>query len=119
MTTIAWRCQHNAVDCLDSYSTRAFGGSGTGLTGMQWVAAVSARERAPPVLYMLVLPFRCWRANHVVDPVSVQYAGRGRSGSRNHPERAPARPNHTTGRDRDAVSRFEICMSWSFLRRPP
>lgn len=37
VTTIAWRCWHLAVDCLDSYSARLFGRSGTGLTGTEWV----------------------------------------------------------------------------------
>jgi hypothetical protein len=39
LTTIAWRCWHIAVDCLDSYSSRAFGASGTGLTETAWVGA--------------------------------------------------------------------------------
>ena len=38
ITTIAWRCWHIAVDCLDSYSSRMFGRTGTGLTGTAWVA---------------------------------------------------------------------------------
>ncbi len=37
VTTIAWRCWHIAVDCLDSYSARLFGTTGTGLTGLHWV----------------------------------------------------------------------------------
>ncbi len=37
VTTIAWRCWHIAVDCLDSYSSRLFGATGTGLTGPSWV----------------------------------------------------------------------------------
>jgi hypothetical protein len=37
VTTIAWRCWHIAVDCLDGYSTRLFSSTGTGLTGLQWV----------------------------------------------------------------------------------
>jgi hypothetical protein len=32
LTTIAWRVWHIAVDCLDSYSSRTFDASGTGLT---------------------------------------------------------------------------------------
>lgn len=38
VTTIAWRCWHIAVDCLDSYSARLFGRRGTGLDGTAWVA---------------------------------------------------------------------------------
>ena len=38
VTTIAWRCWHIAVDCLDSYSSRLFGRTGTELTGPHWVA---------------------------------------------------------------------------------
>ena len=37
LTTIAWRAWHIAVDCLDSYSGRLFGRTGTGLTGTAWV----------------------------------------------------------------------------------
>jgi hypothetical protein len=37
VTTIAWRCWHVAVDCLDSYSARLFGAAGTGLAGTEWV----------------------------------------------------------------------------------
>ena len=37
VTTIAWRCWHIAVDCLDSYSSRLFGATGTGLSGLHWV----------------------------------------------------------------------------------
>ncbi len=37
VSTIAWRCWHIAVDCLDSYSSRVFATSGTGLTGTAWV----------------------------------------------------------------------------------
>jgi hypothetical protein len=43
VTTIAWRLWHLAVDCFDSYSPRAFGTSGTGLSGRAWVGdAVTA-----------------------------------------------------------------------------
>jgi hypothetical protein len=46
VTTIAWRCWHIAVDCLDSYSARLFGRTGTGLTGTRWVASwAEAREK--------------------------------------------------------------------------
>jgi hypothetical protein len=37
VTTIAWRMWHIAVDALDSYSLRAFGTSGTTLSGRGWV----------------------------------------------------------------------------------
>lgn len=37
VTTIAWRCWHIAVDCLDGYSARLFGSTGTGLAGLHWV----------------------------------------------------------------------------------
>ena len=37
VTTIAWRCWHIAVDCLDSYSARLFDRRGTDLTGTAWV----------------------------------------------------------------------------------
>ena len=40
LTTIAWRMWHIAVDCLDSYSRRRFGTTGTGLEGAQWVSDV-------------------------------------------------------------------------------
>lgn len=36
VTTIAWRCWHIAVDCLDSYSARLFGRRGTPFTGTEW-----------------------------------------------------------------------------------
>jgi hypothetical protein len=39
VTTIAWRCWHLAVDCLDSYSARLFDRRGTDLTGATWVAS--------------------------------------------------------------------------------
>ncbi|MFQ5555856.1 MAG: DinB family protein [Acidimicrobiia bacterium] len=48
LTTIAWRLWHIAVDCMDSYSVRAFGTSGTGLSGVAFVGtarqAVSLAE---------------------------------------------------------------------------
>ncbi len=44
VTTIAWRCWHIAVDCLDSYSSRLFGRSGAGLSGRQWVNTVSEAQ---------------------------------------------------------------------------
>ncbi len=37
VTTIAWRTWHISVDALDSYSLRAFGTSGTSLSGVEWV----------------------------------------------------------------------------------
>jgi hypothetical protein len=37
ITTIAWRCWHIAVDCLDGYSSRVFRETGTGLIGASWV----------------------------------------------------------------------------------
>ena len=50
VTTISWRCWHLAVDCLDSYSGRLFGRSGTGLQGTEWVGssaeATALLERA-------------------------------------------------------------------------
>jgi hypothetical protein len=42
LTTIAWREWHIAVDCLDSYSSRLFGRTGTGMTGFEWVLDVGA-----------------------------------------------------------------------------
>ena len=39
VTTIAWRMWHLAVDCLDFYSERAFGRTGSGLSGRHWVGA--------------------------------------------------------------------------------
>jgi hypothetical protein len=42
VTTIAWRCWHIAVDCLESYSARLFGDRGTGLEGTAWVGDWSA-----------------------------------------------------------------------------
>jgi hypothetical protein len=44
LTTIAWRCWHIAVDCLDSYSSRAFDASGTGLTETAWVGTWAEAE---------------------------------------------------------------------------
>lgn len=37
VTTIAWRMWHLAVDALDSYSSRLFDKTGTGLTGRRFV----------------------------------------------------------------------------------
>lgn len=37
VTTIAWRMWHLSVDALDSYSSRVFDRTGTGLTGRQFV----------------------------------------------------------------------------------
>ena len=42
LTTIAWRLWHIAVDCMDFYSGRAFGTSGTGLSGRQFVVDAAA-----------------------------------------------------------------------------
>lgn len=42
VTTIAWRMWHLAVDALDSYSSRAFGTTGTGLTGRRFVLEPAA-----------------------------------------------------------------------------
>jgi hypothetical protein len=44
LTTIAWRVWHIAVDCLDSYSSRVFDASGTGLTETAWVATWAEAE---------------------------------------------------------------------------
>jgi hypothetical protein len=44
VTTIAWRCWHIAVDCLDSYSARLFGRTGTGLTGPHWVGTAAEAQ---------------------------------------------------------------------------
>jgi len=44
VTTIAWRMWHIAVDCLDGYSSRRFGVSGTGLIERQWVLDVDAAQ---------------------------------------------------------------------------
>lgn len=38
VSTIAWRCWHIGVDCLDSYSARLFGQRGAPLEGTAWVA---------------------------------------------------------------------------------
>ena len=50
LTTIAWRMWHIAVDCLDSYSSRLLGRTGTGLAGTAWVLdpgeAAALLERA-------------------------------------------------------------------------
>lgn len=43
VTTIARRCWHVAVDCLDSYSSRLFGRTGTGLSGTAWVGCRNER----------------------------------------------------------------------------
>lgn len=40
-TSIAWRMWHIAVDCLDSYSLRAFGLGGTGLPEDEWVGTAT------------------------------------------------------------------------------
>ncbi len=40
VTTIGWRIWHIAVDCLDSYSARLFGVTGSGLSGTAFVADV-------------------------------------------------------------------------------
>ncbi len=36
-TSIAWRLWHIAVDCMDTFSAKAFGSSATGLSGPAWV----------------------------------------------------------------------------------
>jgi hypothetical protein len=41
LTTIAWRCWHIAVDCLDSYSVPLFGRGGTGHSGRSWVGSAA------------------------------------------------------------------------------
>jgi hypothetical protein len=41
VTTIAWRLWHVAVDCLDSYSGRAFDRTGTGCERFEWVLSAS------------------------------------------------------------------------------
>lgn len=50
VTTIAWRLQHIAVDCLDSYSERAFGGTGANAHDDEWylepAPAIADAERA-------------------------------------------------------------------------
>ncbi|HEX4490158.1 MAG TPA: DinB family protein [Acidimicrobiia bacterium] len=77
VTTIAWRLWHIAVDCLDSYSARAFDRTGTGLHATAWVLETSrARDllrqawqvfvagletRAPDGLYELLGPQ--WRGD--------------------------------------------------------
>ncbi|MDH3249005.1 MAG: DinB family protein [Acidimicrobiia bacterium] len=45
VTTIAWRMWHIAVDALDSYSGRAFGSSGTRLSGREWVGTAVEAKR--------------------------------------------------------------------------
>jgi hypothetical protein len=50
VTTIAWRLQHIAVDCLDSYSDRAFGRTGARAHDDEWylepAPAIDDAERA-------------------------------------------------------------------------
>lgn len=50
ITTIAWRLDHIAVDCLDSYSANAFGTTGASVTGDVWhldpAAAIADCEAA-------------------------------------------------------------------------
>ncbi len=50
VTTIAWRVHHIAVDCLDSYSQRAFGRVGASVAGDEWhldpARAAADAERA-------------------------------------------------------------------------
>ena len=55
LTTIAWRCWHLGVDCLDSYSSRVFGEIGTGLAGTSWVGTWS---EARPLLVRAWTVFR-------------------------------------------------------------
>ena len=38
MTSIAWRMWHMGPDCLDAYSLRAFGTSGSGIDDRSWTA---------------------------------------------------------------------------------
>jgi DinB family protein len=45
VTTIAWRCWHIAVDCLDSYSSRLFDSTGTGLSGVNWVRSADEAQQ--------------------------------------------------------------------------
>ncbi len=44
VTTIAWRCWHIAVDCLDGYSARRFGETGSTSRGRSWVRGWVAAE---------------------------------------------------------------------------
>ena len=46
LTTIAWREWHIAVEALDSYSARLFGGTGSGFTGVEWTTDVSRAGEA-------------------------------------------------------------------------
>lgn len=50
LTTIAWRLHHIAVDCLDSYSERAFGATGAHTSDDEWYLdpepAIADAERA-------------------------------------------------------------------------
>ena len=50
VTTVAWRLYHLAVDCLDSYSTRAFGSTGAIAHDDEWylepASAIADAERA-------------------------------------------------------------------------
>lgn len=41
VTSIAWRMWHIAVDALDSYSRRAFGTTGSRLSGTTWVGTAA------------------------------------------------------------------------------
>jgi hypothetical protein len=46
LTTIAWRCWHIAVDCLDGYSARLFEATGSGLSGRSFVGTWVEARRA-------------------------------------------------------------------------
>lgn len=74
VTTIAWRCWHIAVDCLDSYSARLFGQTGTGLTGTAWVGDSGA---AVELLGRSWQEFRSgvsgWDASSLLEPLGPSW----------------------------------------------
>ncbi len=74
VTTIAWRCWHIAVDCLDSYSWRAFDASGTGLVETGWVGTWADAE---PLLRRAWEVFRAgvagWDGDDLLTPLGPRF----------------------------------------------
>jgi hypothetical protein len=72
--TIAWRCWHIAVDCLDSYSARVFGASGTGLTGTQWVGTwPEARAHMAASYAVLRAGVAAWSDRDLLVPLGPRF----------------------------------------------
>ena len=70
VTTIAWRCWHVAVDCLDSYSARLFGRRGAPVTGTNWTAECStARGWLADAGDVFLSGVRRWSDDELMQPL--------------------------------------------------